>query len=98
MRAIEAIFQHRTLGEVYNIGGGYETTNLALVKRLIAFVDARLGRPEGASLSLIEFVADRLGHDFRYAIDATKLRTSIGWAPQVSFEEGLRKTVDWYLR
>ncbi len=98
VRAIEAIFQHRTLGEVYNIGGGYETTNLALVKRLIALVDARLGRPEGASLSLIEFVADRLGHDFRYAIDATKLRTSIGWTPQVSFEEGLRKTVDWYLR
>ena len=97
VRAIEAIYLRGKDREVYNIGGGCETTNIALVKRLVGLVDERLGRAEGTSLSLIQFVADRLGHDFRYAIDATKLRTSLGWTPLTSFDEGLRLTVDWYL-
>ncbi len=97
VRAIEAIYLRGKDREVYNIGGEHETTNIALVKRLVGLVDERLGRAEGTSLSLIQFVADRLGHDFRYAIDATKLRTSLGWTPLTSFDEGLRLTVDWYL-
>ncbi len=95
--AIEAIYTRGTVGEVYNIGGGFETTNLSIVRTLVGLVDERLGRPVGTSLSLIQFVADRLGHDFRYAIDASKIRSCLGWMPKTSFEEGIRTTVDWYL-
>ncbi|MDX1445555.1 dTDP-glucose 4,6-dehydratase [Lishizhenia sp.] len=95
--AIDKIFHEGRLGETYNIGGLNEWTNIDLVHALISIVDHKLGRPEGSSKKLIKFVTDRAGHDKRYAIDASKLEKELGWTPSIQFEEGLEKTVDWYL-
>lgn len=95
--AIFQIFHEGRTGETYNIGGFNEWKNLDLIKELIAQMDKKLGRPEGHSLKLIEFVKDRPGHDKRYAIDASKLNRELGWKPSVTFPEGLSKTIDWFL-
>ncbi len=95
--AIDAIFHKGRVGESYNVGGLNEWTNIDLVKYLCKLMDQKLGRNEGESAELITFVKDRAGHDMRYAIDASKLESEIGWKPSVTFEEGLDKTVDWYL-
>lgn len=97
VRAIDIIFHKGTPGEKYNIGGLNEWKNIDLVKLLIKIIDQKLGRPEGTSEQLIQYVPDRPGHDLRYAIDASKLTHELGWKPSVTFEEGLEKTVDWYL-
>jgi dTDP-glucose 4,6-dehydratase len=96
--AIDLIFHKGATGETYNIGGLNEWRNIDLVKFLCAIMDEKLGRPQGSSESLIKFVSDRKGHDFRYAIDASKLEHTLGWKPSITFEEGLSKTVDWYLQ
>lgn len=96
-RAIETIFHKGKKGEVYNIGGNNEWRNIDLVNFLCHTMDEKLGREDGTSAKLITYVTDRLGHDLRYAIDASKLISETGWRPQVTFEEGLAKTVDWYL-
>ena len=96
-RAIHQIFNEAKTGETYNIGGFNEWQNIDLVKELIKQLDAKLGKSEGHSEKLITFVKDRPGHDKRYAIDATKLNQDLGWKPSVTFEEGLSKTIDWYL-
>lgn len=96
-RAIDVIFHKGAIGETYNIGGWNEWTNIDLVRTLCALMDTKLGRPEGESSKLITFVTDRAGHDMRYAIDATKIKDELGWEPSIQFEEGLDKTVDWYL-
>lgn len=95
--AIDTIFHKGKLGETYNIGGLNEWTNIALVRKLCEIMDQKLDRPEGASAKLITFVQDRAGHDKRYAIDASKIEKDLGWKPSITFEEGLSKTVDWYL-
>lgn len=95
--AIDAVFHGGKAGQTYNIGGGNEVSNIELVHRLVDVTDSLLGREAGASLGLIRFVADRAGHDLRYAIDSSKLRSELGWRPSVDFESGLRKTVQWYL-
>ncbi len=95
--AIDTVFHNGRVGQTYNIGGGNELSNIELVHRLIEVTDSLLGRAKGESLSLIKFVTDRAGHDLRYAIDSTKLRTELGWQPSVDFDGGLRKTVQWYL-
>lgn len=96
-RAIDTILHNGKIGETYNIGGFNEWTNIDLIKLLCAKMDAKLGREEGKSEKLITYITDRPGHDRRYAIDATKLNKNLGWSPSVTFEEGLEKTVDWYL-
>ena len=96
-RAIDLIFHKGKIGETYNIGGFNEWKNIDLIKVLIATVDRLLGRPEGADMDLITFVTDRAGHDLRYAIDSTKLQKELGWEPSLQFEEGIEKTVRWYL-
>lgn len=96
-RAIDTIFHKGTLGETYNIGGWNEWTNIDLVKELCRIMDKKLNRSQGESEKLITFVTDRAGHDMRYAIDATKIKNELGWMPSITFEEGLEKTVDWYL-
>ncbi|MDD6152301.1 MAG: dTDP-glucose 4,6-dehydratase [Bacteroidales bacterium] len=96
--AIELIFLKGESGRTYNVGGGNEWRNLDLVRLLIRETDRQLGRPEGSSEALISFVTDRAGHDLRYAIDASRIREELGWKPEVSFGEGIRKTVGWYLR
>jgi dTDP-glucose 4,6-dehydratase len=95
--AIDLIFHKGRRGGKYNIGGMNEWTNLDLVKLLIKIMDKKLGRPVGTSEQLIQFVADRPGHDLRYAIDPSKLNEELGWKPSLTFEEGLEKTVNWYL-
>ena len=95
--ALDLVFHKGEAGETYNIGGNNEWRNIDLVKALIKAVDAELGNPEGASLDLITYVTDRKGHDLRYAIDASKIERELGWTPATDFEEGLRKTVRWYL-
>ena len=95
--AIDLIFHKGRSGEKYNIGGLNEWKNIDLVKLLISIIDKKLNRPPGTSDKLIQFVADRPGHDLRYAIDASKLTNELGWKPSLTFEEGLEKTVDWYL-
>ena len=96
-RAIDQIYHQGTLGDTYNIGGNNEWRNIDLVHLLCQVMDQKLGRPEGTSAQLITYVTDRAGHDLRYAIDATKLMTELGWEPSVTFEQGLAITVDWYL-
>ena len=96
-RAIDLIFHEGKDGETYNIGGFNEWKNIDLVKVLIRTTDRLLGRAEGEDLDLITFVTDRAGHDLRYAIDSTKLKTELGWEPSLQFEEGIEKTVRWYL-
>ena len=96
-RAIDLIFHQGQVGETYNIGGFNEWKNIDIVKVLIRTVDRLLGRPEGTSDHLITYVTDRAGHDLRYAIDSTKLKQELGWEPSLQFEEGIEKTVRWYL-
>ncbi len=95
--AIDLIFHKGTLGETYNIGGNNEWKNIDLVNLLCRIMDEKLGRPEGTSEKLITFVTDRAGHDLRYAIDSSKLQNELGWEPSLQFNEGLEKTVEWYL-
>ena len=96
-RAIDVIFHNGKIAETYNIGGFNEWKNIDIIKTVIKTVDRLLGRPEGADLDLITFVTDRAGHDLRYAIDSTKLQRELGWEPSLQFEEGIEKTVQWYL-
>jgi len=96
-RAIDVIFHIGVDGETYNIGGNNEWTNIALIQALCEIMDRKLGRESGESAKLITFVKDRAGHDLRYAIDSSKLQRELGWLPSLQFEEGLEKTVDWYL-
>lgn len=96
-RAIDLIFHKGKIGETYNIGGFNEWKNIDIVKVLIRTVDRLLGRQEGTSTHLITYVTDRAGHDLRYAIDSTKLKQELGWEPSLQFEEGIEKTVRWYL-
>ena len=96
-RAIDLIFHNGKVAETYNIGGFNEWKNIDLIRVLIKTVDRLLGRPEGTSEKLITYVTDRAGHDLRYAIDSTKLKNELGWEPSLQFEEGIEKTVKWYL-
>lgn len=96
-RAIDIIFHKGVVAQTYNIGGFNEWKNIDIIKLLIKTVDKLLGRSEGADLDLITYVTDRAGHDLRYAIDSTKLKTELGWEPSLQFEEGIEKTVKWYL-
>ena len=96
-RAINTIFHNGTIAETYNIGGFNEWKNIDIIHTVIKTVDRLLGRPEGADLDLITYVTDRLGHDARYIIDSTKLQKELGWEPSLQFEEGIEKTVRWYL-
>ncbi|WP_053976523.1 dTDP-glucose 4,6-dehydratase [Mangrovimonas xylaniphaga] len=96
-KAIDLVFHKCALGETYNIGGFNEWKNIDLVKLLCQQMDEKLNKPKGTSEQLITFVKDRPGHDLRYAIDASKINKELGWKPSVTFEEGLSKTIDWYL-
>ncbi|MBQ6693612.1 MAG: dTDP-glucose 4,6-dehydratase [Bacteroidaceae bacterium] len=96
-RAIDLIFHKGKISDTYNIGGFNEWKNIDLIKVMIKTADRLLGNPEGASLSLITYVTDRAGHDMRYAIDSSKLQRELGWEPSLQFEEGIEKTVRWYL-
>ena len=96
-RAIDVIFHNGKIAETYNIGGFNEWKNIDIIKVLINTVDRLLGRPEGADMDLITYVTDRAGHDLRYAIDSSKLQRELGWEPSLQFEEGIEKTVKWYL-
>jgi dTDP-glucose 4,6-dehydratase len=96
-RAIDTIFHNGKLGASYNVGGFNEWKNIDLVHLLCSIMDKKLGRAAGESAKLITYVKDRAGHDLRYAIDATKLNKELGWSPSLQFEEGLEKTVEWYL-
>jgi len=96
-RAIDAIFHNAKAGATFNIGGHNEWTNIDLIHLLCKIMDKKLNRAEGESAKLITFVKDRAGHDLRYAIDSSKLQKELGWVPSLQFEEGLEKTVDWYL-
>ena len=96
-RAIDLIFHKGTIAETYNIGGFNEWKNIDIIKVVINTVDRLLGRKEGEDMNLITYVTDRAGHDMRYAIDSTKLQRELGWEPSLQFEEGIEKTVKWYL-
>ena len=96
-RAIDLIYHQAKNGETYNIGGINEWTNIDLIHKLCEIMDEKLGRVKGESAKLITFVTDRAGHDMRYAIDSSKLQRELAWTPSLQFEEGLEKTVDWYL-
>ena len=96
-RAIDTIFHRGRPGDTYNIGGFNEWKNIDLIRVIVRTVDRLLGNPEGSSERLITFVADRAGHDLRYAIDSSKLKRELGWEPSLQFEEGIEKTVRWYL-
>jgi dTDP-glucose 4,6-dehydratase len=97
VRAIDLIFHKGKVGETYNIGGHNEWKNIDIIKELCRQMDEKLGREKGTSEKLITFVKDRAGHDLRYAIDASKLMNELGWKPSLQFEEGISKTIDWYL-
>ena len=97
VRAIDIIFHDGKIGDTYNIGGFNEWKNIDLIKVIIKTVDKYLGRKEGSSDKLITYITDRAGHDLRYAIDSTKLKKELGWEPSLQFEEGIDKTVKWYL-
>ena len=96
-KAIDVIFHSGKNGETYNIGGNNEWKNIDLVHKLCEIMDQKLGRETGHSAELITYVTDRAGHDFRYAIDASKLENELGWKPSVAFDQGFEKTIDWYL-
>ncbi len=96
-RAIDLILHQAKTGTTYNIGGHNEWTNIDLIRLLCNIMDRKLNRESGASAKLITFVKDRAGHDLRYAIDSSKLQKELGWTPSLQFEEGLERTVDWYL-
>jgi dTDP-glucose 4,6-dehydratase len=96
-KAIDKVFHEGKIGETYNIGGFNEWKNIDVVKLLCKILDGKLNRAEGESEKLIQFVTDRAGHDLRYAIDSTKIMSELGWKPSLQFEEGIEKTVDWYL-
>jgi dTDP-glucose 4,6-dehydratase len=96
-RAIDDVFHKGRIGETYNIGGFNEWKNIDLVKVLCRTMDRKLGRTEGESEKLIAYVTDRAGHDLRYAIDSSKIMNELGWKPSLQFEEGIEKTIDWYL-
>ena len=96
-RAIDLIFHKGAVNETYNIGGFNEWKNIDIVRLVVRTVDRLLGRAEGEDLDLITYVTDRAGHDLRYAIDSTKLKEELGWEPSLQFEEGIEKTVRWYL-
>ncbi|TAG92995.1 MAG: dTDP-glucose 4,6-dehydratase [Bacteroidetes bacterium] len=96
-RAIDVVFHQGKIGDTYNIGGFNEWKNIDLIKVICRIMDKKLGRVEGESEQLITYVTDRAGHDLRYAIDATKIMEELGWKPSLQFEEGLEKTIDWYL-
>ena len=96
-RAIDVIFHEGKVAETYNIGGFNEWKNIDIIKVVIKTVDRLLGRKEGEDLDLITYVTDRKGHDMRYAIDSRKLQRELGWEPSLQFEEGIEKTVKWYL-
>ncbi|MFW5943715.1 MAG: dTDP-glucose 4,6-dehydratase [Bacteroidota bacterium] len=96
-KAIDLIYHHGRMGETYNVGGDNERRNIDLIRILCEIMDRKLGREPGTSETLITFVKDRAGHDMRYAIDCSKLKNELGWSQEVSFEEGLEKTVNWYL-
>lgn len=97
-RAIDLIFHKAKAGDTYNIGGHNEWKNIDLIRLLCKIMDKKLNREAGTSEKLVTFVTDRAGHDLRYAIDSTKLQKELGWVPSLQFEEGLEKTVDWYLQ
>ena len=97
VKAIDLIFHKGRVGETYAIGGNNEWTNIKLVKELCRQMDEKLGREKGTSEKLITYVKDRAGHDMRYAIDSSKLKNELGWEPLLQFEEGISKTIDWYL-
>jgi dTDP-glucose 4,6-dehydratase len=96
-RAIDVIFHGASAGSTYNVGGHNEWTNIDLIRLLCKIMDEKLGREPGTSAKLITFVTDRAGHDLRYAIDSSKLQADLGWKPSLQFEEGLEKTVEWFL-
>jgi len=96
-KAIDLILHQARPGITYNIGSNNEWKNIDLIRLLCRIMDRKLDRPEGESEALIRFVKDREGHDHRYAIDASKLKEELDWAPEMPFETGLEKTVDWYL-
>ncbi|MGD9556991.1 MAG: dTDP-glucose 4,6-dehydratase [Mangrovibacterium sp.] len=96
-RAIDLIFHRGVNGETYNIGGHNEWKNIDLIRVMCRIMDRKLGRTEGSSEKLITYVKDRAGHDLRYAIDSSKLQKDLGWVPSLQFEEGIEKTIDWYL-
>jgi dTDP-glucose 4,6-dehydratase len=97
-RAIDVIFHQGENGQTYNIGGHNEWKNIDLIKLMCSILDRKLGREKGESEKLITYVTDRAGHDLRYAIDSSKLQNELGWKPSLQFEEGLEKTIDWYLK
>ncbi|MEJ2596006.1 MAG: GDP-mannose 4,6-dehydratase, partial [bacterium] len=96
-RAIDVIYHSDKIGETYNIGGHNEWKNIDLIRVLCQVMDRKLGRTEGESEKLITYVTDRAGHDLRYAIDSSKLQKELGWVPSLQFEEGIEKTIEWYL-
>ena len=96
-RAIDLVFHEGTIGDTYNIGGDNEWKNIDLIRKLCELMNEKLGRQPGASEQLITFVKDRAGHDMRYAIDSSKIKDELGWKQTVNFEQGLSKTIDWYL-
>jgi dTDP-glucose 4,6-dehydratase len=96
-RAIDVVYHNGKIGETYNIGGFNEWTNIGLIKVICSTMDKILGRPAGESEKLITYVTDRAGHDLRYAIDANKIMKELGWEPSLQFEEGIEKTIHWYM-
>ena len=94
---MDVIFHKGRFGETYNVGGNNEWNNLSLITKICQLMDAKLGRKEGESASLISFVTDRKGHDKRYAIDATKLKIELNWEPRQQFDQDLSMTIDWYI-
>jgi dTDP-glucose 4,6-dehydratase len=96
-KAIDMIFHNGEIDQTYNLGGFNEWKNINIVKLLCKVMDKKLGRLEGTSEKLITYVTDRAGDDMRYAIDANKIKEELGWEPSLQFEEGMEKTVDWYL-
>jgi len=97
-RAIDTIFHKGRVGESYNVGGENEWNNKDLVRLICRMMDKKLEQPQGTSEQLITFISDRAGHDFRYAIDATKIQSELGWKPTVAFEDGLERTIEWYMK